>query len=599
MVYYVYMLWLREFWRFIVVGLLMATYFLLSSHREFYQLSVGVAYVCVAFGVLPLLRELFETIRAKRFGIDFLAFFAIGFGLVLGQYPAVLIIVLMTVGGASLEKFAQKRAQRSLKQLTDRIPQRVTLYEKKTVGRTLPLLSVQKGMYVVVRKGEVAAIDGDLVSDEGIFDESSLTGESVPVEKEKHGKVWSGTVNVGQMVVIKVTQEFSRSLYAEIIADVTNAQNGKTPFIRLADTYSLFFTGISLLIAAIAYAVTRDIVTVFAVFVVATPCPLILATPIALFGGVHRATVSHVVIKELQAIEKLSRVSTIVLDKTGTLTLGEPHLEKITIHGSMQENQAVTIAASIEQYSLHPLARAFVRYATTRKISLLSVISVEEKVGKGISGIVRGSRYTLQKIESGSGLLIGLFEGKKLVADFLFVETPKRDATKGLRELLRRGISLHILSGDKQKNVASLVSRTFPQLSIIAVGDASPKDKLSYITKLQKKGAIVAMVGDGINDAPSLARADVGIVFSKREHSAATDAGGVILLRSDLATIARLLSIAQRTMYIAKESIYVGIGASIVLMVIAALGYIPPFVGALLQEGLDLLVIMNALRAAK
>lgn len=577
----------------------MTIYFLLSRTPEFYQLSVGVAYACVAFGILPLLKEVVEAIRARRFGIDFLAFFAIGFGLVLGQYDAVLIIVLMTVGGASLEKFAQKRAQRSLQQLTDRIPQQVTLYERKAIGRSIPLLSAKKGMYVVVRKGEVAALDGDLVSEEGIFDESSLTGESTPVEKEKNGKVWSGTVNVGQMVVMQVSQEFSKSLYAEIITDVTNAQNGKTPFIRLADKYSLFFTAVSVVIAVFAYIISRDVVTVFAVFVVATPCPLILATPIALFGGVHRATVAHVVIKELQAIEKLSRVSTIVLDKTGTLTLGEPHLEHIEVYGGVKSAQVLSLAASIEQYSLHPLARAFVKEATTRKVALHKVTHIEEKVGKGISGVIKDERYTLRKIESGSGLLIGLFAGKKLVADFMFVETPKRDATSGLKKLLAHGTSLHILSGDKQKNVASLVNRTFPKLSIAAVGDASPKDKLAYITRLQKQGSVVAMVGDGINDAPSLARADVGIVFSKSEHSAATDAGSVILLRSDIATIASLLSIAKRTMYIAKESIFVGIGVSIVLMVFAALGYIPPFVGALLQEGLDLLVIMNALRAAK
>ena len=166
------MLWLREFWRFIVVGILMTIYFLLSLTPEFYQLSVGVAYACVAFGIIPLLKEVVEAIRAHRFGIDFLAFFAIGFGMVLGQYDAVLVIVLMTVGGASLEKFAQKRAQRSLQQLTDRIPQRVTLYERKAIGRSIPLMSAKKGMYVVVRKGEVVALDGELVSEDGIFDES-------------------------------------------------------------------------------------------------------------------------------------------------------------------------------------------------------------------------------------------------------------------------------------------------------------------------------------------------------------------------------------------------------------------------------------------
>jgi heavy metal translocating P-type ATPase len=563
-------------------------------------LSLLIVSATILLGTYSMIVETVLSIMRKQFALDYIAILAIVVSLVTQEYLVAAILALMICSGSTLEAYGVAKAKKSLTQLIDRIPTDVTLWENGAPGKKKKLKSISIGDEIFIKKGEVIALDGEMLSERGETDESSLTGEPYYIEKEKEDIIRSGTINVGQPMIVRVTKTQEDSTYRKIIAMVKRAENEKSPMVRLADKYSTIFTWVTLAIGGIALVVSHfDLSRVLAVLAIATPCPLIIATPIALLGGVNASAKRKIIIKRLAALEVLSRVQAIVFDKTGTITLGKPEVVKITLakEGRLSEEEVLGIAESIERNSLHPLAKALVHTAKRRRVKIVHAKQVHEIIGVGISGIVDGKSYLLSKIADSNGMEIGLFHEKKQIATFHFEDEIKAESKKIVRDLHRLGLSLHIFTGDKENAARKVVAHLGE--SVIVQAEMTPAGKRDGIEALKKEGFVVGMVGDGINDAPALALADVGMAFSNQEQTAASEAADIVFLGGDFSMVYQSWKIAKRTILIAKQSILWGIGLSVVGMVLAMVGLIPPLVGAGLQEVIDVAVILNALRASR
>jgi P-type E1-E2 ATPase len=367
----------------------------------------------------------------------------------------------------------------------------------------------------------------------------------------------------------------------------------------MADKYSGVFTIVTLAITAFAYAFSNfDLTRALAVLVIATPCPLIIATPIALLGGVNSASKKNIIVKKLASIEILSRAKALIFDKTGTITLGKPKvIEFSNLTKNYSDKDILAIAESIERNSLHPLAKAVVDFAKKKNAKIIHAQNIEEKIGQGILGTIDGKTYKLAKLESHEGMAIGIYEKNKLLGSFKFEDEIKQESKLIIQSLKNLGFEIFIFTGDKQQAAEKLVKNLGIEAHINA--ECTPEDKQKGIEDLKKSGKITAMVGDGINDAPALALADVGMVFSNEEQTAASEAADIVFLGGNFSLVIESLNIAKKTIKIAKQSIFVGIGISILGMVAASFGFIPPIGGAFLQEAIDVAVIVNALRASR
>lgn len=554
----------------------------------------------IILGSYKLIIDALQSMKKGRFALDYIAILAILVSVLTGQYLVAAVIALMLSSGQTLEEYGVSQAKRNLSKLVDRIPNEVTLSNNQgAVLEKIKISQVEIGQKILVRKGEVISLDGKLTSKSAFIDESSLTGEPYTVEMVEGDLIRSGTVNVGGPIVVEVTKVGKDSTYAKIINLVKSAQEEKSPMVRLAERYSAIFTLITLAIAAFAYFYSNgNFMSVLAVLVIATPCPLILATPVALIGGVNAAAKRNIIVKKLANIEILAKVSALIFDKTGTITIGVPALVKMEVISKEHEKLGLLqIAESIERNSLHPLAKAVVKYASTQKITRMHASNIEEKVGSGISGKVLGKTYSLTKLENPEGMEIGLFEGKALLAVFKFEDQIKPDSKAVVRDLGKIGIRMFVFTGDKLEAAKRVVSKLGS--TIVIKAECTPEDKQKGVEELKKQGFTTAMVGDGINDAPALALADVGMVFSNEEQTAASEAADVVILGNDFASVYHSIGIAKNTIKIALQSILFGIGLSIAGMVFASLGYIPPLWGAGLQEVIDVAVIINALRSSK
>ncbi len=549
----------------------------------------------IAAGSFELVSDTFASLRRGDFALDYIALLAITLGVATHEYLVAGVIVLMLAGGNTLEKYAMTQARSSLTALADRIPNSVWLFEDGSASRQVPIETVAAGSAILVRKGEVIPLDGTLESDIARTDESSLTGEPYAMEKGRGDSVRSGTVNAGDAIVVRVTRADAESTYRKIIDMVRAAQDERPPIVRIANKYSTVFTLITVAIAGAAYAVSHDPSRVLAVLVIATPCPLILATPIALLGGMNAAARKRIIVKRLASIETLARVDAMVLDKTGTITLGKPSVSAISVkEEGFPDARALAIAEAIERNSLHPLAKAIVAAAREADAPRLRATGIEETVGKGISGVVDGTRYTLAKGE-GEGMGMRLSAGKRAIADISFTDAIKEDTPRVVERLRRGGLDISIFTGDKEAAAQEVARALGGGIAIRA--ECTPQDKQKGITALKARGKTIAMVGDGINDAPALALADVGMVFSHEEHTAASEAADIVFLGGDFASVSDAIAISRRTIRIARESIFIGIGLSVVGMLLAAFGLVPAIVGAGIQEAIDVAAILNALRA--
>lgn len=570
-----------------------------------------------AAGILPVLAQLVWTTAGaalrRRPGVDVLALLSMAGALALGQLLAGIVIAVMVSGGAVLEDYAGRRARRELTALLGRAP-RLAHRERDGGLQEVAVDEVVAGDVLMVRHGEVVPVDGRVLGPEAVLDEAALTGESLPVTRPPGDAVRSGVVNVGAPFRLAAGSTAADSTYAGIVRLVEAAQAGKAPFVRMADRYALAFVPVALAIAAGAWALTQDPLRALAVLVMATPCPLLLAAPVALVGGISAAARRGILIKGGGALEALAAARTLVFDKTGTLTTGRARVVAIEAAGPVPADELLRLAASLDQVSLHPMAAAILAEARRRGLALAVPETVREAAGAGVSGAVDGRRvaigrldYVLREAEGtprigrmaagaardgASSVYVavdGAVAGVMLLADEIRVETPR-----ALRRL--RGAGLHrivMLSGDRRE-VAETVAGALGVDTVLA--DRSPEDKVDAV-RAERADGVTIMTGDGVNDAPALAAADVGVALGARGGGAAGEAADVVLVTDRLDRLADGIAIARRARRIARESAVAGMALSGAGMVAAALGLLPPVAGALLQEVIDVAVILNALRA--
>jgi heavy metal translocating P-type ATPase len=562
---------------------------------------------------LPLVLRTIRGAIAGRFATDIVASLSIAGAIALGQPLVALVIVVMQTGGEALEHYAEGRASAAVRELEAAAPRGAHLVRDGQVEE-VPATSVTVGDVLLVRPGDLVPCDGVIVSGESELDTSSLTGESLPLRATVGTVVMSGMANALGSFHMRVTAPAERSQYARIVEAVRSAQSSKAPLQRLADQYAVWFTPITIGLCAIAIAVTRDWTRVLAILVVATPCPLILATPVAIIGGINRAAKRFIIIRHGGALERLSEADAAVFDKTGTITVGKPRLHDVLAASGFERTTVLRSAAAVEEHSSHLLARVLVDAAKTEGLSIAESSGHAETPGQGVLGTVDGrvvrvgSRAfvvprciggsdaalpfdrldsTLRAYVSIDDNLAGVIE----YADELRAELPAV-----LASLRRSGVRrLVLLSGDHERIVHALADRAGISE---AHGDLLPADKVRFIEQLKREGHVVMMVGDGINDAPALSSADIGIALAAHGGGITAEAADVVLLVDSLDRVGEAMSISRRTMRIARQSIWVGLGLSAAAMVIAALGALPPLAGAAIQEVIDVAVIVNALRTS-
>ena len=563
---------------------------------------------------LPLLYRTLRGILRGRFAADLVAGLAVVTAMALEQPFAGLVIVLMQTGGEALEHFAERRASAAVRALEADAPRQAHRLEGERVV-DVPADAVAVADRILVRPGEMVPCDGVVESGTSQVDVARLTGEPIPVRAAQGDILRSGSLVVEGALVLRVTALSRESLYARIVELVRTAQASKAPLQRLADRYAVWFTPVTVAVAAVAYGLSGDPDRVLAVLVVATPCPLILATPVAIIGGINRAARRQIIVRHGGALEALATVDTAVFDKTGTLTVGRPEVSEVRAVPPFGEDDVLRLAGTVEQGSGHLLARTLVAAALHRGLLLPEPAGVTEAAGRGVSGTVAGRRIVVGALTLIEELAPGAASGLHALSDGgpalrAYVAVDDRPAgsvtyadrvrpnaaevVTGLRELGLTRIAL--LSGDHGENVAA-VARTVGIAEVAA--DLLPEDKVKHVLQLTRAGRRVLMVGDGTNDAPALSSSAVGLALGAHGGGIVAEAADVVLLVDDLGRIPEAVAIGHRTMRIARQSIVVGLGLSGIAMLVAAAGYIPPTVGALLQEGIDVAVILNALRAAR
>ncbi|MEE7462917.1 cadmium-translocating P-type ATPase [Methylobacterium fujisawaense] len=558
-----------------------------------------------------LLMQVVMSLVKGDVGLDLVALLSMGGALALSQPLAGAVIALMYAGGQSLEAYASGRAGRAMTALIARQP-RTAMREDGGVLTEVPLAELVQGDRILVRVGDVVPVDGRVAAGRAILDRSSLTGEALPVSFGANEAVLSGTVNAGTPFTLVAERPAAESTYAGIVRLVEAAQARNAPMARLADRYGLAFLVLTLLMAGGAWLATDDPVRALAVLVVATPCPLILAVPVALVSGLSRAAGIGVLIKGGGALEMLAKVCVLVVDKTGTLTHGVARMVSMRILGAVDEDEVLGLAASLEQASGHPLARALIDEAARRGLPLAQPEGVEEMPGEGVSGSVEGRSVAVGgphlmqmhgisfpapaepgSISAVTSTVLIAIDGAP-AAVLAFADPLRADGGNALLELRACGIERVVLATGDRRAVAEALVAGLPVDAVVA--DLDPVAKTETVAAERRNGPVM-MVGDGVNDAPALAAADLGVALGARGAAAAAEAADIVLLVDSLAPLPRAIRIANRARAIALQSVWVGLGLSLAGMVAAALGHLSPLQGALLQEAIDVAVILNAMRA--
>ncbi|MDN2579704.1 heavy metal translocating P-type ATPase [Aquibium sp. ELW1220] len=557
--------------------------------------------------------SILRDVMIGRFGVDAIALVSMTAALLLDQSLAAVVVAVMYAGGSVLEDFARGRAERELRALSDRSPRTA---HRQVDGRLedIAVERVSVGDELLVRAGEVLPVDGALVSGTASIDESAVTGEPLPRHRQKGDRLFSGAVNAGETFRMRAAALADASTYAGIVRMVEAAQTAKAPFMRMADRFALWLLPVTLVVAALAWWFSGDPVRGLAVLVVATPCPLILAAPVAFIGGVSRAARAGVLMKGSAALEALARATTAIFDKTGTLTHGGAELIATEAAPGRDPDECLRLLASLEQASQHVLAAAVVEIARARGLPLTPPTEVREHRGAGIEGAVdtlrlkAGSRSnvlaeaelplwaerTAMRYVGQPVLMVYLAIDDRLAALFVFGDSLRGDALDTLIALRKAGIGRIVMLTGDDAEAASRIGETLDLDRILAGAD--PAAKVAAVAE-ERGRAPSLMVGDGINDAPALATATVGIAMGARGATASSEAADIVVLTDRLAPIAAAVAIARRTRGIAMQSIVAGIGLSGIAMVFAALGYLTPVAGAVAQEAIDVAVILNALRS--
>lgn len=544
--------------------------------------------------------EMIKTLRSGKYGVDLLAIMAILSTLAVGQYWASLIILLMLVGGDTLEDYAANKAGSELKALLEHAPEKAHIIQADGSIKDTTLEEVQIGDQLIVKPGEQVPVDGVVTKGSGTFDESSLTGESKPVEKQIKSELMSGSINGNSAIEYKATKLASDSQYQKIIRLVRESQNQPAHFVRLADRYAVPFTIIALIISGIAWIVSGDPNRFAQVLVVASPCPLILAAPIALVSGMSRTSRNGIIVKSGTSIEKMALLKKIFFDKTGTITTGELSLSKVSPAPGFTKEQLLQYAASVEQQSNHVLAVSLLH---DYQGQLLPLKNLEEKTAQGVQAQIQGKIVKAGKmdfvnpghdVQSSDPTIFVSIDGQ-YAGKITLVDQIRPEAQQTISNLRKLNIQhLEMLTGDNQttaQKISQHAGLTEYHSNLL------PEDKIKALQATPKAQRPMGMVGDGVNDAPALAIADVGIAMGAKGSTAASESADVVILKDDLSRLVRAIIISRETMTIAKQAVLIGIFICTALMLIAAFGIIPTIIGALLQEVIDTVSILWSLKA--
>ncbi len=576
---------------------------------EFLKLHVVAHWllgVVSLIAVIPILVEMWRDLRTGRYGIDILAVTAIVASVALQQYWAGIVIVVMFTGGEALEDYAEHRAKTELDALLDRVPEKATVIRKnKTID--VKVQDILVGDVIVLKPGEIVQADAVITEGSANFDESSLTGESLPQSKSVGDELLSGSVNIDGAIKAKCVHVAKDSQYEQIIKLVRSAASSQAPVVRLADRYAVPFTFAAYSIALAAWYFGHSAIRFLEVIVVATPCPLLLAAPIAIISGMSRAAKHGIIIKTGAALEQLASTKTIAFDKTGTLTLGELKVDAVHAFNPFKEMQVLSLAAALEQNSNHVLARAIVDKARDEYVKIPKAKKIKELAGQGLAATVSGKSVLVGRLEflktNGADITAGKTEPNQTatyvaidgeLAGYITLKDEVRpESKKTISQIRKLGIkNVLMVTGDNlttAKHIADKLGISDIYAQIL------PSDKLRTIEEIKDRP--VAFVGDGVNDAPVLTSADVGIALGARGSTAASQSADMVIMQDDISRVARAVEIAKRTFKIARQSILGGIVLSIALMFVFATGKFPPLAGAIIQEAVDVIVIFNALRA--
>ncbi|MFI4995386.1 MAG: heavy metal translocating P-type ATPase [Hyphomicrobiales bacterium] len=563
--------------------------------------------------LLTLLFEIVSSLRRGDVGLDIVAALSMSAALAFGEELAAVVVALMYAGGQYLESFAERRARREMTALLSRMP-RSAMRHRDGGLEEVDLDVILPGDRLLIRQGDVIPVDGTVAAGLAVLDQSALTGESIPVQRRPDEPVMSGSTNTGEAFDLLASRRAAESTYAGILRLVEIAQSSKAPMSRLADRYAMVFLGVTIAMASAAWIWTGDAIRAVAVLVVATPCPLILAVPVAIVSGLSLAARHGVLIKGGKVLETMARVTSLVIDKTGTLTDGRARIVSIEAAPGFAPEEVLRLAASLDQASKHVIANTIVSEAQARGLRLAVPVEVAETPGEGIVGrvegkivVVGGQRFVASKLagvasivasgtEAPGAVVVAIAIDSEFTARLVLADELRSGARDVLRDLKALKLERIVLATGDRREVAEAIAAGLP---IDAVrSELSPDQKVMVVLSERKNGPVM-MVGDGINDAPALAAADVGVAMGARGSAASAEAADAVILVDQLDRLPPAIAIARRSLFIARESVFVGIGLSVAGMVMAALGHITPVQGALLQELIDVAVILNALRALR
>lgn len=569
-----------------------------AGHWAFLVVLVG--------GGMPLVFKTLRGIARGRLAADIVAALAILAALVFGEYFAGAVVVLMQSGGEALETYAMHRATASLEALLARAPK---IAHRLTDGRLedVPVEAVVPGDMLMVRPGDLVPVDGTVTAGTSAVDQSALTGEPIPIRALPGSELMSGSVNMDGALTLRALRKSAESQYQQILRLVDRARAEKPPIVRIADRFAVWFTPVTLVMCGVAYVVTHNPASVLAVLVVATPCPLILAAPVAVIAAISRAAAGGIIVKSGAAIEQVGRARVVVFDKTGTLTLGRPLVQEVSVANGGTPNELLRLAAAVEQLSAHHLGHAVAEAGKRRGLIIPPADDVQETPGLGVSGTVEG-----RSVDVGSAAYLAsrgippsdgaterttafvAIDGR--YAGFItFADRMRHQVPALMQQLAHLGVDDTVmLTGDREETaeaIAALAGIRTVRANLL------PADKVTAVQELKQHRGTVVMVGDGINDAPALAAATVGVAMGEHGPAASAEAADIVLLVDDVSRVGEAIALSQRMRRIILQSVGIGLGVSFALMVVASTGRIPPSIGALLQEALDAAVILNALRA--
>jgi len=580
--------------------------FVFALIGTFLGFFIREVWVAVGFiGLAISIKWLIDDFKLDTMGSDVLAIFSLVGTLITSEYFAMAVIALMLATGRLLESWAEGEAERELSSLIERIPRRAHKIGPDGSLLEIEVEEIAPRDHLVVRTGEILPVDGLLLTD-ATTDESALSGEPLPQHRGVGALLASGIVNAGSPFTIEAVNTAALSTYSGIIALVKEAQKKSAPSIRLANKWAIRFVPFALAVAGGAWALTGEFSRAVAVLVAATPCPLILAVPIAVVAGLSRAAKQGAIIKSGATLELLARTQVVLLDKTGTLTYGGPEINSIDCAPNLTPHEVLQLAASVDQYSSHIVAQSLVSGAHDRNIDLLQVTDLNEKLGRSMSGDVGGAHIVVGQIlgdapswrKSRDELQVGVYRNQELIGIIGMADPVRGESRQLLADLATAGVSeIAMLTGDKQ----STAEKVAEEIGITKVySELTPQMKLEITSEyLNRKLGVVVLVGDGINDAPALALADVGVAMGARGATAASQAADVVIVEDSIARLAHAIAIAKNSMRKATEAVSIGMGLSVVAMFAGAFGLINASQGALIQEGIDVIAILWALTALR